>query len=94
MLKLSRILAIYFDLTGYTPISNAVVKVSVSVPNGPPVPLQVWDDGVGADVRPNDGVYSGFFTQFKGDGRYSMQVKETCMPLHANAKCPSQSCER
>ncbi|XP_071832254.1 calcium-activated chloride channel regulator 1-like [Apostichopus japonicus] len=59
---------------GYTPIINADVRVTVMVPNGPHVPLEVWDDGVGPDVRSGDGVYSGFFTQFKGIGRYSVKV--------------------
>lgn len=64
-----------YYLPGYTPIINADVWVTVMVPNGPHVPLEVWDDGVGPDVRFGDGVYSGFFTQFKGIGRYSVKVR-------------------
>ena len=33
------------------------------------------DDGIGADVRKDDGVYSTYFTDFCGEGRYGANVR-------------------
>ncbi|KAJ8031452.1 Calcium-activated chloride channel regulator 1 [Holothuria leucospilota] len=35
---------------------------------------RLWDDGVGADVRANDGIYSRYITTFDGLGRYGAKV--------------------
>lgn len=55
-------------------MADAKVEVEVSLPDNTVAKVPVWDDGKGSDVTAKDGVYSAFFTQFKGDGRYSMQV--------------------
>lgn len=36
--------------------------------------LILSDDGRGADVVANDGVYSGYFTSFTLEGRYNVKV--------------------
>ncbi|XP_072025963.1 calcium-activated chloride channel regulator 4-like [Amphiura filiformis] len=59
---------------GYVPVLNAGVTATVSVPGGDVQPFAVNDDGLGADIQENDGIYSAFLTEFKGEGRYGMSV--------------------
>lgn len=57
---------------------NAVVGANVTAvverPEGASVRIPLYDDGTGADVTANDGMYSAYFTQFNGKGRYSVVV--------------------
>ncbi|XP_072023134.1 calcium-activated chloride channel regulator 1-like [Amphiura filiformis] len=59
---------------GYVPVLNAGVTATVSVPGGDIQPFAVNDDGLGADIQKNDGIYSAFLTKFKGEGRYGLSV--------------------
>ncbi|XP_072016163.1 calcium-activated chloride channel regulator 1-like isoform X2 [Amphiura filiformis] len=59
---------------GYTPVINTQVEASVAMPSGDDVRLVLEDNGIGADITSNDGIYSTFFTEFGGIGRYSVQV--------------------
>ena len=59
----------FHPFTGYVPVLNAEVTASVSAPGGDLQPFLVTDDGLGADIQKNDGIYSAFLTEFKGEGR-------------------------
>ena len=50
------------------------MEATVSMPSGNDAILVLQDNGVGADITSNDGIYSTFFTEFGGIGRYSVQV--------------------
>ncbi|CAN8001633.1 unnamed protein product, partial [Ixodes hexagonus] len=47
-------------------------RVMTPLENTGQVIVELFDDGVGADSTANDGIYSAFFTQFEGKGRYSV----------------------
>lgn len=40
-----------------------------------PVELQLWDNGSGADVTKEDGIYSRYFTEFTGVGFYGIKLR-------------------
>ncbi|KAG0425048.1 hypothetical protein HPB47_027755 [Ixodes persulcatus] len=52
--------------------SEVLAKVMTPQENVGQLIVELFDDGVGADVTSNDGIYSAYFTQFKGKGRYSV----------------------
>ena len=58
--------------------SEAIIKANVLAevkdPLGNVNTINLRDNGQGADIFPLDGVYSGFFTGYKANGRYSVQV--------------------
>ncbi|KAJ8031459.1 Calcium-activated chloride channel regulator 2 [Holothuria leucospilota] len=58
---------------GYVPVGGATVNVTISHDDGE-VETRLWDDGVGADVMANDGIYSRYITTFDGPGRYGAKV--------------------
>ena len=66
---------------GTKPVVGARVVAEVERPpdsQGNPYPameLVLQDDGSGADKIRNDGVYSKYFSQFTGKGRYSVKCK-------------------
>ena len=45
-------------------------------PNGPPIPLRLYDDGElsHGDEQPGDGLYGNLFWGFFGDGSYTVTV--------------------
>ncbi|XP_013774757.1 epithelial chloride channel protein-like [Limulus polyphemus] len=57
---------------GYDAVIGAKVKAMIDRPLGPPVEVFLKDNGAGPDGSENDGIYSGFFTQFNGNGRYAV----------------------
>ncbi|XP_072168409.1 calcium-activated chloride channel regulator 1-like [Diadema setosum] len=60
---------------GNRPVIGASVKALIARPGGyDRVELPLYDNGAGADVRVNDGIYSRFFTQFSGAGFYSIRI--------------------
>ncbi|XP_033081365.1 calcium-activated chloride channel regulator 2 isoform X1 [Trachypithecus francoisi] len=59
---------------GFYPILNATVTATVEPETGDPVTLRLLDDGAGADVIKNDGIYSRYFFSFAVNGRYSLKV--------------------
>ncbi|CAO2600339.1 Calcium-activated chloride channel regulator 2 [Lemmus lemmus] len=59
---------------GLYPILNATVVATVEPEAGDPVMLQLLDNGAGADVIKNDGIYSRYFFAFAVSGRYSLTV--------------------
>ena len=40
-----------------------------------PLVLSLYDNGNGADLVANDGIYSKYFTQFNGGERYSLNCR-------------------
>ncbi|KAM6219950.1 calcium-activated chloride channel regulator 2 [Rhynchocyon petersi] len=59
---------------GFYPILNATVTATVEPETGEPVTLTLLDDGAGADIIKNDGIYSRYFFSFVINGRYSLKV--------------------
>ncbi|ELU17552.1 hypothetical protein CAPTEDRAFT_220787 [Capitella teleta] len=60
---------------GYLPVVHVDVTVTVERPgNDGPVTLVLLDNGVGADIKKDDGIYSGFFSAFTAPGRYGSVV--------------------
>ncbi|CAN8001635.1 unnamed protein product [Ixodes hexagonus] len=60
-------------------VLRAKVQARVMTPleNVGQLTVELFDDGVGADVTANDGIYSAYFTQFNGAGRYSVVAEVT-----------------
>lgn len=58
----------------YYAVLNLDVKALVEA-NGTKTALDLRDDGVGADLVANDGIYCGFYSEYKGDGRYMVKAK-------------------
>ncbi|XP_051869142.1 calcium-activated chloride channel regulator 1-like [Pristis pectinata] len=66
---------IYVEITqGFLPVLYANVTAIIERPSGPPIEQELYDDGLGADIIRNDGVYSKYFLRFNGAGRYSVKV--------------------
>ncbi|XP_028643985.1 calcium-activated chloride channel regulator 3A-1-like [Grammomys surdaster] len=59
---------------GFLPVLGASVTAVIEAEDGHQVTLELWDNGAGADTFKNDGVYSRYFTDFHGNGRYSLKV--------------------
>ncbi|XP_034635971.1 calcium-activated chloride channel regulator 1-like [Trachemys scripta elegans] len=59
---------------GSLPVLGATVMATVEQETGSAVELRLLDDGSGADIMKNDGIYSKYFTSFKGNGRYNFKV--------------------
>ncbi|XP_014388247.1 PREDICTED: calcium-activated chloride channel regulator 2 isoform X2 [Myotis brandtii] len=59
---------------GFYPILNATVTATIEPETEEPVTLKLLDDGAGADVIKNDGIYSRYFFSFAVNGRYSLKV--------------------
>ena len=62
---------------GYVPVVGGEVTATVELPCGGEnrtTTLQPKDDGTGSDIIKDDGVYSAFFTDFCGQGRYGVSV--------------------
>ncbi|XP_041508745.1 calcium-activated chloride channel regulator 3A-1-like [Microtus oregoni] len=60
---------------GFLPVLGANVTAIIEAEDGHQVTLELWDNGAGADTLKNDGIYSRYFTEYHGNGRYSLKVK-------------------
>ncbi|KAE8610707.1 hypothetical protein XENTR_v10012213 [Xenopus tropicalis] len=60
---------------GLLPVIGANVTAIIEPVNGNPDPLDLLDNGAGADIVKNDGIYSKYYTNFQGNGRYSLKVR-------------------
>ncbi|XP_035665433.1 calcium-activated chloride channel regulator 1-like [Branchiostoma floridae] len=60
---------------GYLPVLGAAVKVLIKKPDGQVEEITLLDNGAGADVTKNDGIYSRYFYNFTADGRYGVSVR-------------------
>ncbi|XP_036687479.1 calcium-activated chloride channel regulator 2 isoform X1 [Balaenoptera musculus] len=65
---------------GFYPILNATVTATIESETADPVTLKLFDDGAGADVIKNDGIYSRYFFSFAVNGRYSLKVRVNHSP--------------
>ncbi|KAG6925250.1 calcium-activated chloride channel regulator 1-like [Chelydra serpentina] len=69
-------MVIYAEVSqGFLPVLGATVMATVEPQTGSAVVLKLLDDGSGADITKNDGIYSKYFTSFKGNGRYNLKVR-------------------
>ncbi|CAG2112704.1 unnamed protein product, partial [Medioppia subpectinata] len=59
----------------YNYVICADVLALVDRPTGDPVVIRLRDNGLGADKVANDGLYSGVFRQFNGNGRYGVSAR-------------------
>lgn len=62
-------------LQGYTPIVGANVTAFIESSGGKTEVLELLDNGAGADIFKDDGVYSRYFTAYSENGRYSLKVR-------------------
>ncbi|XP_032752498.1 LOW QUALITY PROTEIN: calcium-activated chloride channel regulator 3A-1-like [Rattus rattus] len=60
---------------GFLPVLGANVTAVIESKNGSRVTLELWDNGAGADTVKNDGIYTRYFTDYHGNGRYSLKVR-------------------
>ncbi|XP_007530035.1 calcium-activated chloride channel regulator 2 [Erinaceus europaeus] len=65
---------------GFYPILNATVTATIEPETADPVSLRLLDDGAGADIIRNDGIYSRYFFFFATNGRYSLKVHVNYSP--------------
>ncbi|KAJ6656273.1 hypothetical protein lerEdw1_003929 [Lerista edwardsae] len=69
-------MVIYAEVSqGFLPVLGASLIATVEQESRPPVEIPLHDDGTGADTLKQDGIYSGYFAFFKGDGRYNLKVR-------------------
>ncbi|XP_042318340.1 calcium-activated chloride channel regulator 1-like isoform X2 [Sceloporus undulatus] len=67
---------IYAEVTqGFLPVVDANVIATVESASGISSDLELFDNGLGADIIKHDGIYSRYFTSFKENGRYSIKVR-------------------
>uniref|UniRef100_A0A8C5L3M2 Epithelial chloride channel protein-like n=1 Tax=Jaculus jaculus TaxID=51337 RepID=A0A8C5L3M2_JACJA len=59
---------------GFLPVLGVNVTAIIETEDGHQVTLELWDNGVGADTVKHDGIYSRYFTDYHGNGRYSLKV--------------------
>ncbi|XP_008580566.1 PREDICTED: LOW QUALITY PROTEIN: epithelial chloride channel protein-like [Galeopterus variegatus] len=59
---------------GFLPVLGINVTAIIETEEGHQVTLELWDNGAGADTVKNDGIYSRYFTDYHGNGRYSLKV--------------------
>ncbi|XP_072918701.1 calcium-activated chloride channel regulator 1-like [Hemitrygon akajei] len=59
---------------GFLPVLNANVKATVERADGNSVSIDLLDDGADPDAVRNDGVYSRYFIDFGGSGRYNLKI--------------------
>ncbi|XP_038649697.1 calcium-activated chloride channel regulator 1-like [Scyliorhinus canicula] len=67
---------IYAEISqGFSPVMFANVTAIIERPTGRPIEERLSDDGTGADVVKNDGIYTKKFFKFSGYGRYNFKVR-------------------
>ncbi|XP_027958292.1 calcium-activated chloride channel regulator 2 isoform X2 [Eumetopias jubatus] len=65
---------------GIYPILNATVTATIEPEAADPIALDLFDNGAGADIIKNDGIYSRYFFSFAVNGRYSLKVHVSHSP--------------
>jgi hypothetical protein len=75
------------------PIAGAQMSASVRRPNGPPVLVALNDQALAGDAVAGDGIYSGRFDRWNGDGSYTVDVRASSggfvVPVGGTAINPS-----
>ncbi|XP_056379191.1 calcium-activated chloride channel regulator 1-like [Hyla sarda] len=80
---------IYATVTqGLAPVLGAKVTAFIEPQNGKVVTLPLLDNGAGADIIKNDGIYSRFFTDYNGNGRYNLKVRVESQEKDSKATLP------
>ncbi|XP_053549665.1 calcium-activated chloride channel regulator 1-like [Bombina bombina] len=64
-----------FVKQGHSPVLGANVTAIIEPQNGNVQTMQLMDNGAGADIIKNDGIYSKYFLSQSGNGRYSLKVR-------------------
>ncbi|XP_040263311.1 calcium-activated chloride channel regulator 1-like [Bufo bufo] len=59
---------------GFLAVINVKVTAIIEDVNGKTTTEELQDNGVGADIAKNDGIYSQYFTSFSVNGRYNLKV--------------------
>ncbi|XP_075040264.1 calcium-activated chloride channel regulator 1-like [Mixophyes fleayi] len=60
---------------GLLPVIRANVTAIIEPVSGTPETLELLDNGAGADIVKDDGIYSKYFTSMTVNGRYSLKVR-------------------
>ncbi|XP_063796032.1 calcium-activated chloride channel regulator 1-like [Pseudophryne corroboree] len=60
---------------GFSPVLGVKVTAIIEPQSGKIRTMQLLDNGSGADILKNDGIYSKYFTDFSGNGRYNLKVR-------------------
>ncbi|XP_033007553.1 calcium-activated chloride channel regulator 1-like [Lacerta agilis] len=69
-------MVIYAEISqGFLPVIGANVTAIVEDEKGNTKELELYDDGSGADIRKNDGIYSRYFISFTQNGRYNIKAR-------------------
>ncbi|XP_068098724.1 calcium-activated chloride channel regulator 1-like isoform X1 [Hyperolius riggenbachi] len=69
-------MAVYAYISqGFLPVAGAKVTAIIESENGNTATLELLDNGAGADITKNDGIYSRYFTSFSANGRHSLKVR-------------------
>ncbi|XP_062992766.1 calcium-activated chloride channel regulator 1-like [Elgaria multicarinata webbii] len=69
-------IVIYAEVSqGFLPVTGANVTATIESVSGKSIELQLLDDGSGADILKNDGIYSRYFISFEANGRYNTKVR-------------------
>ncbi|XP_069823732.1 calcium-activated chloride channel regulator 1-like [Dendropsophus ebraccatus] len=69
-------MTVFATLTkGLAPVLGANVTASIEPQNGNMITLQLLDNGAGADIIKNDGIYSKYLLDYNGNGRYNLKVR-------------------
>ncbi|CAJ0916344.1 unnamed protein product [Ranitomeya imitator] len=80
---------VYATVTqGLAPVLHAKVTAYIEPQNGNVITLPLLDNGAGADIIKNDGIYSRFFTAFNGNGRYNLKVRVESHEKDSKATIP------
>ncbi|NXS94474.1 CLCA1 regulator, partial [Jacana jacana] len=71
----SKPVVIYAEVSqGFLPVLGTTVIATIEKDGAAAVTLELHDNGAGADMIKNDGIYSRYFTSLEGTGRYSVKV--------------------
>ncbi|XP_063282255.1 calcium-activated chloride channel regulator 1-like [Pelobates fuscus] len=69
-------LVVYAIVTkGLSPVLGVSVTAVIEAQDGKTTTLDLLDNGAGADILKNDGIYSKYFMSYTGNGRYNLRVR-------------------
>ncbi|OCT84719.1 calcium-activated chloride channel regulator 1 [Xenopus laevis] len=74
--KYPNAVVVYASLNhGLLPVNGAKVTAFIDHESGKSSTLELFDNGAGADIVKNDGIYSKYFFNFTRSGRYKIKVR-------------------
>ncbi|XP_068095203.1 calcium-activated chloride channel regulator 1-like [Hyperolius riggenbachi] len=69
-------MSVYASISrGLLPVTGAKVTATITPERGTPISLKLLDNGAGADIAKDDGIYSRYFFTFPVNGRYGVRVR-------------------